>query len=80
LVLPPREESAAAGQSIILLGDNKIHFGIIVDTVVKMANLEDPLPVPAKTPGVDPRYIKGTVFEDDREITILDFERLIHAG
>jgi hypothetical protein len=45
-----------------------------------MANLEDPLPVPAKTPGVDPRYIKGTVFEDDREITILDFERLIHAG
>jgi purine-binding chemotaxis protein CheW len=75
-----RDESTTTGQSIILLEDNKIHFGIIVDTVAKMANLDDPLSVPEKAPGIDSRYVKGTVFEDDQEITILDFERLIHAG
>jgi len=74
------KEHTTTDQSIILLEDNNIHFGIIVDSVAKMANLEEPLAVPAKTPGIDPRYVKGTVFENDQEITILDFERLIHAG
>ncbi len=74
------QERREAGQSIILLEENSRPFGIIVDTVVRMAKLDEPASAPAKTPGVDPKYIKGIVFEDDQEIMILDFERLLHAG
>ena len=37
-----QQAQADAGQSIILLEENKTLFGIIVDTVVKMAKLEEP--------------------------------------
>jgi purine-binding chemotaxis protein CheW len=74
------QERTAAGQSIILLEENSVPFGIIVDSVAKMTKLEEPTSAPAKTSGIDPQYIKGTVFDDDQEIMILDFERLLHAG
>ncbi len=74
------QERPEAGRSIILLEENSVPFGIIVDTVVKMAKIEEPISAPAKTPGIDPQYVKGTVFEDEREIMILNFERLLHAG
>ncbi len=67
-------------QSIILLEENKAPFGIIVDSVVKMAKLEAPSAVPKKIQGVEMNYIQGIVYEDDQEILILDFERLLHAG
>jgi len=75
-------EAAAnrAGQSIILLEVNKNPFGIVVDTVVKMTPLTSPAPGVAKLQGVDPKFIQGLVYEDDREIMILDGERLLHAG
>ncbi len=73
------QERSAMGQSIILLEDNGIPFGIIVDSVVKMAKFEDTQAAPGKTPGVDSQYIKGTVFDEDHEIMILNCERLIHA-
>jgi len=71
---------AGLGQSIILLEENNNPFGIIVDSVVKMTKLEDPTAVPEKTQGIDPKYVKGIVYEDDQEIVIFDFERLLHAG
>ncbi len=74
------QKRPATGQSIILLEDNNVPFGIIVDTVVKMAKLEDPLAASSTTPGVNAEYVKGTVFDDDQEIIILNCERLIHAG
>jgi len=67
-------------QSIILLEDNKMLFGITVDSVVKMAKLEEPSAAPGKIQGMDAKYIQGVVYEDDQEILILDFERLLHAG
>jgi len=67
-------------RSIILLEENKAPFGIIVDSVVKMAKLEAPSAVPKKIQGVEMNYIQGIVYEDDQEILILDFERLLHAG
>lgn len=68
------------GQSIILLEEKKISFGIVVEGVAKMANLEQAT-TPAKKPlGIDARYVQGIVFEDEQEIVILDFERLFHAG
>lgn len=76
------EEKAApgAGQSIILLEENSESFGIIVDSVVKMTPLVDPTGPPEKTQGIEPKFVKGVVHEDDQEIMILDFERLLHAG
>jgi purine-binding chemotaxis protein CheW len=74
------KERTTAGQSIILLEENGVPFGIIVDSVAKMTKLEEPASVPAKTTGIDPHYVKGTVYDDDQEIMILDFERLLHAG
>lgn len=67
-------------QSIILLEDNKMLFGITVDSVVKMAKLEEPSGPPEKIQGMETKYIRGVVYEDDQEILILDFERLLHAG
>lgn len=73
---------AGGGQSIILLEENKVSFGIIADSVVKMTNQEEPGPskAPEKTQGIETKYIKGILYEDDQEILILDFERLLHAG
>ncbi len=71
----------AAPQSIILLEENKLLFGITVDSVVKMAKSDGLSPVPQQTRGLDPQYIKGVVYDDNQEIIILDFERLLfHAG
>jgi purine-binding chemotaxis protein CheW len=72
--------SAAQGQSIILLEENKAPFGIVVDSVVRMTKLEEPAEAREKARGIDPKYIKGFVAEEDQEILILDFERLLHAG
>ncbi len=74
------EEPSAEGRSIILLEENRQSFGIVVDSVVKMTNLEDPVPAPEKTAGIDPQCVKGFSFDEDQEIMILDFERLLHAG
>ncbi len=73
-------EPSAPGQGIILLEENKVPFGIIVDGVTKMVSLEEPSISAAKTPGIDPNLTRGVVFDDDQEVTILDFERLLHAG
>ncbi|HWR73650.1 MAG TPA: chemotaxis protein CheW, partial [Nitrospirota bacterium] len=71
----------AAPQSIILLEENKMLFGITVDSVVKMAKIDELSPVPQQTRGLDPHYIKGIAYDDNQEIIILDFERLLfHAG
>jgi len=67
------------GQSIILLEENKMRFGIIVDSVAKMAALADPVSAPEKVQDIDPKYVKGIAQEDDQDIMILDFERLLHA-
>lgn len=68
------------GQSIILLEVNNNPFGIVVDAVVKMAPLTSPAAGTAKLQGVDPKFVSGLAYEDDREIMILDGERLLHAG
>jgi purine-binding chemotaxis protein CheW len=73
------KDSQRAGQSIILLEENKTSFGIIVDSVAKMATLADPVTAPEKIQDLDPTYVKGIVHEDDQDIMILDFERLLHA-
>jgi len=72
---------STAPQSIILLEENKMLFGITVDSVVKMAKIDELSPVPQQTRGLDPQYIKGMAYDDNQEIIILDFERLLfHAG
>lgn len=73
------QEQRDAGMSIILLEENKIPFGIVVDTVVKMAMIEDPSGARATATPVDPQFIKGVVQDDDEDVIILDFERLFHA-
>jgi purine-binding chemotaxis protein CheW len=71
----------AALQSIILLEESKMLFGITVDNVVKMAKIDELSPVPQQTRGLDPQYIKGIAYDNNQEIIILDFERLLfHAG
>ena len=74
------KEQAEAGRSIILLEEKKVPFGITVDSVVKMTKLEEPTPAFGKTQDIDQKYVKGMAYEDDQEILILDFERLLHAG
>ena len=78
----PSDDAAdsRSGQSIILLEVNKNPFGIVVDAVVKMTPLISPAAGMAKPQGVDPMFIQGIAYEDDREIMILDGERLLHAG
>jgi chemotaxis signal transduction protein len=73
-------EQTGGGQSIILLEENKRPFGLVVDSVVKMSKLEEPASGLDKAQDIDPKYVKGIVYEDDQEILILDFERLLHAG
>ncbi len=67
-------------RSIILLEENKVPFGISVDSVVKMANLPASTPGSGKSDEVDEKFVKGVTYEDDQEILILDFERLLHVG
>ena len=74
------KEHIEAGRSIILLEEKKVPFGITVDSVVKMTKLEEPTPAFGKTQDIDQQYVKGMAYEDDQEILILDFERLLHAG
>ena len=77
---PPGDEQPK-GQSIILLQEGDRPFGITVDSVVKMAKLEDPTEPPAEIKGVDPKLVKGVrTDDDDQEIILLNFERLFHAG
>jgi hypothetical protein len=33
-----------------------------------------------RLPEIDPNFVNGLVFDDDQEITILDFERSLNAG
>jgi purine-binding chemotaxis protein CheW len=75
-----QQEPVGKGQSIILLEENKRPFGIVVDSVVKMTKLEEQIATPEKVQGIDPKYVKGFVYDEDQEIMILDFERLLHAG
>jgi purine-binding chemotaxis protein CheW len=74
-----QDEPAMKGQSIILLEENSVPFGIVVDSVMRMMNLEEPVAAPEKVRSVDPKYVKGFSYEEDKEIMILDFERLLHA-
>ncbi len=74
------QELPGAGQSIILLEEKKIPFGIVVDGVARMALLEESATDSAVVSDIDPEYVKGIVFENEQSIMILDFERLFHAG
>lgn len=73
-------DRSEVSRSIILLEESDIPFGIIVDSVVKMAKLEDPTRVPEKSREIETKFMKGIVVEDEQDIVILDFERLLHAG
>ena len=68
------------GESIILLQEGDRPYGITVDSVVKMARLEDPTDLPAEIKGINPKLVKGVRMDDDQEIILLNFERLFHAG
>jgi chemotaxis signal transduction protein len=59
---------------------NKAPIGIVVDSGVKMAKLEEQAAKPRSTPEIDPNYVKGIVSENEQEILVLDFERLFHGG
>jgi purine-binding chemotaxis protein CheW len=71
---------AESKTQIILLEEKKMPFGIHVDSVVKMLNLEEQFAGPEKVQGIEHKFVKGIVQEDEREVLILDFERLFHAG
>jgi purine-binding chemotaxis protein CheW len=68
------------GESIILLQEGDRSYGITVDSVVKMARLEDPTDLPAEVKGVNSKLVKGIRMDDDQEIILLSFERLFHAA
>jgi purine-binding chemotaxis protein CheW len=74
------KSQTSAGQSIILVEENGAPFGITVDSVVKMSMMEETAATADKIQGIEPRYVKAIVYDDDQEIMILDFERLLHAG
>jgi chemotaxis signal transduction protein len=76
----PGADELRKGQSIILLEEGGKPFGITVDSVVKMARLEDPKDSPAEIKGIDMKLVKGIQFDEDQEITLLNFERLFYAG
>lgn len=67
-----------AGRSIILLEENKTPFGIVADTVAKMAVMEDPSGALVTAAPVDPQFVKGIVQDDSQDVMILDFERLFY--
>ena len=74
------ENEQAEGRSIILLQEANRPYGITVDTVVKMSPLEDPDGPPPEVKGINPQLVMGVRHEDDQEIILLSFERLLHAG
>lgn len=74
------DEQRTKGQSIILLQERDRPFGITVETVVKMARLEDPTGPPPEIRGINPKLVKGIHGEDDQDIILLSFERLFYAG
>lgn len=74
-----RGEPVKRGRSIILLEENGKRFGIDVDAVVKMTQLEELPAATEKLQGIAPEHVKGSVIEGDQEAMILDFERLFHA-
>jgi purine-binding chemotaxis protein CheW len=74
------KDLSEASQSIILLEENGVPFGIIVDSVVKMTKLEDPTKAPEKLRDIETKFMKGIVVEDEQDIVILDFERLLYAS
>jgi hypothetical protein len=46
-----------------------------------MARLEDLMEFPFDIKGIDPKLVKGVrTDDDDREIILLNFERLFYAG
>jgi chemotaxis signal transduction protein len=65
---------------IILLEENKKPFGIHVDSVVKMVRADERSAGQDKAQGIDQRFVKGVVNDEEHEALILDFERLFHAG
>jgi chemotaxis signal transduction protein len=69
-------------QGIILLEKNKAPFGIVVDSVVGVTKLEDPTahPAPNRARDIDPKFIKGYIYEVCQTIMIHDYERLLHAS
>jgi purine-binding chemotaxis protein CheW len=74
------KDQAGVSRSIILLEEHGVHFGIVADSVVKMATLVDPTKAPENSQEIETKYVKGIVVEDEQDIVILDFERLLHAG
>ncbi len=72
-------QADASPQSIILLEEKNITFGIVVDSVLRMTMLEEQPASPGKIRGIDPHYVKGYVSDEYHEALILDFERLFHA-
>jgi purine-binding chemotaxis protein CheW len=68
------------GESIILLQEGDRPYGITVDSVVKMARLEDPTDLPAEITGINSKLVKGVQMNDDQEIILLNFERLFYAS
>jgi purine-binding chemotaxis protein CheW len=73
------KEPGEGGQSIILLEESRAPYGIVVDSVMRMTSLDEPVAAAEKVRGIDPKYVKGFSYDEDREIMILDFERLLHA-
>lgn len=74
------ENAPSKGRSILLLEEKGTLFGIAVDSVQKMAQFEQPTPAQSETQGIAAQYIRGLAYEDNREIIILDFERLLFHG
>jgi chemotaxis signal transduction protein len=74
------KDQSKDSRNIILLEENGVPFGIIVDSIVKMAKLEDPVRGPNKSREVETKFMKGIAVEDEQDIVILDFERLLYAG
>lgn len=73
------EPSGGPRESIIFLRTGKEPLGISADRVVKMTRVDELLP-PPKESAVNVQYVKGLVYDEGREIAILDFERLLFHG
>jgi len=70
------ETTPAGQQSIILLEEKKAPFGIMVDSIVKMIKADEVAPDASKGDG----FIRGLLYDDNKEIILLDFERLFFHG
>lgn len=74
------ENASTVSRDLLLLEENGTAFGIAVDSVQKMAQLDQIVPAQSETQGIAAQYIRGLAYEDNREIIILDFERLLFHG